>query len=107
MKKLWNQFSYAIILILLSFSFAIILSFQHGSEDQNDYLQVTVSEGDSLWKIAGQYSGQHSLSKAEFVNWVKRHNEKVDDQIYPGEKIVIPVSNKAPAATELASVSKQ
>ncbi|MCM2533306.1 LysM peptidoglycan-binding domain-containing protein [Neobacillus pocheonensis] len=105
MKKLWNQFSYAIILIVLSCSVALMISLHIESDDQNQYIKVTVSEGDSLWKISNQFSGQHSLSKDEFVSWVKKHNEIEDDQIFPGEEIVIPVSKKVSSLAEFASAA--
>lgn len=107
MKNLWNQYSYAIILLLVSCSIALILSFQHNSNDQDKYLKVTITEGDSLWKISNQYSGQHSLSNKEFVSWVKKHNKNVDDQIFPGEEIIIPVSTESSDTTELASAIEE
>jgi len=106
MKKLWKQYSYAITLIILSCTLAFVLSFKHHSDDQ--YLKVTISEGDTLWKISDQFEGQHSLSNKEFVSWVKKHNENIKDQIYPGEEIVIPVSKENSAnTTELASAPKE
>ncbi|GHH96674.1 cell division suppressor protein YneA [Neobacillus kokaensis] len=107
MKKLWNQYSYAIILILLSFSFAAIISFQNSPEESEQYLKITVSEGDSLWKLSKQYADQHSLSNEDFVNWVKLHNKNTEDKIYPGEEIIIPVSNKILSPGELASGPEQ
>jgi cell division protein YceG involved in septum cleavage len=104
MKKLWNKYSYAITLIILSCSLSFILSFQHNSNDQFEYLKVTITEGDSLWEISDQFSEQHSLSNKEFVAWIKKHNEIDEDQIYPGEEIIIPVSTKEVSSTqELAS----
>ncbi|MFB5194249.1 LysM peptidoglycan-binding domain-containing protein [Neobacillus sp. KR4-4] len=104
MKKLWNKYSYAIILIILSCSLSFILSFQHHSNDQDKYLKITISEGDSLWEISDQYSEQHSLSNQEFVSWIKKHNEIDEDLIFPGEEIIIPVSNEKGLTTqELAS----
>ncbi|NRD79058.1 LysM peptidoglycan-binding domain-containing protein [Bacillus sp. BRMEA1] len=103
MKKLWNQYSYAIILVLLSCSFAIILAVQNSANAQDKYVKVTVSQGDSLWKIAQQYSDQLSISNAEFVSWVKEHNSNIDDQIYPGDVITIPVSKDNSETPLLAS----
>jgi len=104
MKKLWNQYSYAITLILLSCLFAFILSFQHHSNEQDQFVKVTISEGDTLWGISNQYSTKHSLSNKEFVSWVKKHNENISDQIFPGEEIIIPVSKiTSSLTTELAS----
>ncbi|MEO2074817.1 MAG: LysM peptidoglycan-binding domain-containing protein [Bacillus sp. (in: firmicutes)] len=104
MKKIWNQYSYAITLILLSCSIAIILSFQNHSNDEDHYLKVTISEGDSLWDISNQYSTQHSFTNKQFVGWVKKHNKISNDQIFPGEEIIIPVSKEDSAnTTQLAS----
>lgn len=101
MKKLWKQYSYAITLIILSCSLAFLLSLQQESEDK--YVKVTISEGDSLWEIANQYSEQHSLSHKEFVSWVKKMNKNSSDQIFPGEEIIIPVRIDNQSTTELAS----
>ncbi|PLS04761.1 cell division suppressor protein YneA [Neobacillus cucumis] len=99
MKKLWNQYSYAITLIILSFTLAIVLSFKHHSDDR--YVKVTIEQGDTLWKISNQFKDQHSLTNKEFVSWVKKHNENASDQIFPGEEIVIPVSKKATQTTTI------
>lgn len=91
MEKLWNKYSYAILLLVISSSFAFILSIQNGNDVEDQYMKVTVSAGDSLWKISDQYSEQLSISKKEFVNWVKKHNN-IEEHIYPGDEIIIPVS---------------
>src|SRR4051812_16036898 len=103
MKKLWNQYCYPIILIVISCSLAFMLSLDFHPEGNKKYLKITVSEGDSLWEISKKYSKQHSLSNVEFVNWVKLHNEIMDEQIFPGEKLVIPVSKTVSTLTEVAS----
>jgi cell division protein YceG involved in septum cleavage len=100
MKTLWNKYSYAITLILLSCSLAIMFSIHLNANTNDKYIKITVSEGDSLWKISDQFSGQHSLSNEEFVSWVKLHNQLDEDKIYPGEQIVIPVNKKANTDTD-------
>ncbi|MBO0962732.1 LysM peptidoglycan-binding domain-containing protein [Neobacillus sp. MM2021_6] len=108
MKKLWNKYSYAITLIILSCSLTFILSFQHHINDSDQYVKITISEGDSLWKISNQYSSQHSLSNDEFISWIKKHNENISDQIFPGEEIIIPVSKRtSTSGTELASAPQE
>jgi cell division protein YceG involved in septum cleavage len=104
MKKMWNQYSYAITLILLSCSLALILSVKQHSNSEDQYIKVTISEGDSLWNISNEYSDQHSLTNKEFVGWVKKHNKGLKEQLLPGEEIVIPVSKDDSTFTaELAS----
>jgi hypothetical protein len=105
MKKLWNQYSYAIILLVLSCSIAIIISIHNNDKDK--YLKITVSDGDSLWKISEQFSNQHSLSGNQFISWVKKHNEINGDQIFPGEKIIIPVNKETPSSIEFASAPEK
>ncbi|MDN3014650.1 LysM peptidoglycan-binding domain-containing protein [Paenibacillus sp. BSR1-1] len=107
MKKIWNQYSFAIILMFISCSFALILSIQSNSNEKDNFIKVTVSEGDSLWELSDQYAGQHSLSNKEFVSWVKKHNKNVGDQIFPGDKILIPVNNEAPDTTQFASAIEE
>ncbi|MCM3765604.1 LysM peptidoglycan-binding domain-containing protein [Neobacillus niacini] len=103
MRKLWNQYSYAIILLILSCAAAVIISSQGNSDVEEEYIKVTVSEGDSLWGLSKEYASMHSLTNKEFVNWVKKHNKNVDEKIFPGEEIVIPVSVNEPSLTQFAS----
>lgn len=105
MKKILNQYSYAILLIVLSCSLAFLLSLRFDSSEEEKYIKITISEGDSLWKISDQYSEQHSLTNNDFVRWVKQHNEIDGDQIFPGDEIIIPVNHDAPFPTELASAA--
>ncbi|MBY0120595.1 LysM peptidoglycan-binding domain-containing protein [Bacillus sp. S/N-304-OC-R1] len=105
MKKLWNQYSYAIILFVLSFLSAFILIFQLGESENNSYIKITVNEGDTLWQIAEDFSDKHNLSADEFVTWVERNNGIASGRIYPGDELVIPVveQHEANLHTELAS----
>ncbi|WP_462409343.1 cell division suppressor protein YneA [Neobacillus sp. Marseille-QA0830] len=108
MKKIWIQYSYAIILLFISCAFALIYTIQHSPDtNQDPYTKITVSEGDSLWKISQAYAGQHSMSNKEFVNWVKKHNKQIDDNIYPGEEIIIPVNSEVGTVTEYAGAVEE
>jgi LysM repeat protein len=103
MRKLWNQYSYAIILLFLSCAAAVVISFQDSSKVEEDYIKITITEGDSLWSLSKEYASMHSLSNKEFVNWVKKHNKDLDEKIYPGEEIVIPISADESSLTQFAS----
>jgi hypothetical protein len=93
LKKMWNQYSYAIILVVLSCITAFVLTFIYDGSNKEEFKKVTVSDGDSLWEMADEYAVQHELSPQEFVKWVKRHNEIDGDRIFPGDELVIPVLN--------------
>ncbi|WP_449622129.1 cell division suppressor protein YneA [Robertmurraya sp. Marseille-Q9965] len=90
MKKIWNRYSYAIILILLSFSLALIFAQKSESTINEEFISITVEEGDSLWELSKAYADDHQLSSKQFINWVKKTNE-IDDNINVGDSIIIPV----------------
>ncbi|QED47639.1 cell division suppressor protein YneA [Cytobacillus dafuensis] len=105
MKKLWNLYSYAIILFVLSFITALILIVQLGGPGKSEYIKITVNEGDSLWQIAEDFSDEHTLTVKEFVVWVEQNNGISSGRIFPGDELVIPVvqDNSVRKQTELAS----
>lgn len=104
MKKLWKKYSYAIILFVLSFSTALIIIIQLGDSENINYIKVTVNEGDTLWRIAEDFSQKHDLTAPEFVNWVERNNGIAGGRIFPGDELVIPVlDHVSKGHTELAS----
>ncbi|MGD6877263.1 cell division suppressor protein YneA [Bacillus infantis] len=91
MKKLWNQYSYAIILIVLSFGAALLLAGYDKIFGEEDYIKVTVDEGDTLWGLSQQFSDKHKLSAEDFVMWVEEENGIAGSAIQAGEQIMIPV----------------
>jgi hypothetical protein len=105
MKKIWEKYSYAILLFILSCSLAFILSLRFNTDVDEKFMTITVSEGDSLWNISIEYAEQHSFTNTEFISWVKQHNGMEGDNIYPGDEIVIPVDYETGSVTELASAA--
>lgn len=103
MKKIWNQYSYAIILILLSFGISFIFSAQTNKSTNDEYLSIEVAEGDSLWHLSQKYREDHNLSQQQFIKWVKKTNG-IEDTIYAGDTLVIPVMKENSYITEVASL---
>ncbi|KAB2335530.1 cell division suppressor protein YneA [Bacillus mesophilum] len=104
MKKLWNSYCYAIILVFLSITGSLILSFQLEDQEDDQYMMVTVNENDSLWGIAEQFAEEHHFSTAEFVQWMETHNGITNGKIHPGDTVSIPVkADEDQYITELAS----
>ncbi|WP_257391452.1 cell division suppressor protein YneA [Cytobacillus gottheilii] len=104
MKKLWNSYCYAIILVFLSIVGSLILSIHLDDQDSNQYLVVTVNENDSLWGIAERFADEHKYSTAEFVQWMENQNGIINGEIHPGDIVSIPVkADEAAHITELAS----
>lgn len=103
MKQLWNKHSYTIVLIGLSLMTALIYTgFSSNTSDQ--YITVTVEEGESVWEIAEQFANDHSLSPKQFVHWVQEKNGINGDIVHPGDQLLIPVKIHELEYTELASL---
>lgn len=103
MKKIWSTYSYTILFLLVSCVTALIISLKTDIHDE-EFVKITVTEGDTIWEIAEQYTKDSNLSKEQFVNWVLTQNERDEKQLYPGEELVIPVKNISSSKdTELAS----
>lgn len=92
MGKLWRKNSYAIILVVFSFVGVLMLSNMSPSSSE-DYIKITVSQGETLWEIADKFSDQHDFSIPEFVEWVEMHNGISGDLIIAGDELMIPVEN--------------
>jgi hypothetical protein len=86
-QKLVHYVTFSILSLML------IGSFLYATKPINkeDYIEITVSTGDTLWELAEKYSGSHNLSTHEFIEWVIDVNRLTNEQIIAGEKIVIPV----------------
>lgn len=89
MKKLWENNSYAIILLAVSLIFTVVLKAQLNDEDT--YITVKVEDGQSLWEIAETFAEEHNLSENEFISWVEKENGIVGERIFPGDELMIPV----------------
>lgn len=89
MRKLWKNYSYVIIFISLSILLTFIWA-NHPTTNADEYVTITINEGDTLWSIGEKFAEEHGLTIDEFINWVKRTNQ-IDVMIYVGETIVIPI----------------
>ncbi|WP_394231853.1 LysM peptidoglycan-binding domain-containing protein [Niallia oryzisoli] len=90
MKKLWRNYSYAIILVVLCMVSLVIIKINLPSSHEN-YMTITVSSGESLWEISQKYEEQHGLSELEFVKWVEQYNGISGDHIFTGDHLIIPI----------------
>ncbi|SHR10660.1 Cell division suppressor protein YneA [Mycobacteroides abscessus subsp. abscessus] len=103
MKTLWNKYSYAIILVILSILASIILVISSGESVEEKYMSVTINEGETLWDLCQNYADKHALSETEFVSWVEEINDINGNVLLVGDEIYIPVELNDSAVTELAS----
>ena len=89
MKKIWKNYSYAIILILLSLMASLVIKINLPSSDQ--YKTITVMDGESLWEISQKYKSEHGLTEKQFIKWVETYNGISGDRIVSGSDLVLPI----------------
>lgn len=90
MKKIWQNNSYTILLIATSLIVSLV--FASGLKSGNeDYITITIQSGESLWKIADDFSDDHNLTNQEFVVWVEKENGITGGKIYAGDELIIPI----------------
>lgn len=90
MKRLWNNYSYSIVFIILSFIGIIALQFNLPDSNEQ-YSVITVQKGDTLWELSQTYKSEHGLTEKEFIHWVERNNGISGDSILSGDQLIIPV----------------
>jgi LysM repeat protein len=93
MLQLWKNYSYAIILVILSFILGLIMIFQL-EDHSKSYQQIIVSKGQSLWEIADMYKKENEMTQTDFIKWVQDKNQLRTTNIRQGQTIVIPVKVK-------------
>lgn len=105
MKKIWRNYSYGILLFAVSILFSLVAKV-HLNHTDEDYLTITIKDGQSLWQIAEVFADEHHLSENEFVSWVEQENGIDGEKIFPGDELVIPVSVEKNTLTLLAGADK-
>ena len=90
MKKLWTLHSYTIFLIVGIFVLISTLLFTNIDQPIDDYQQITVKKGDTVWDMAERFVDTE-MTQTEFVSWVQENNDLHINQLKEGQTIIIPV----------------
>lgn len=89
------------ILFLLTFSlFFYLLTelvFASSVQAPAPVKEVTVREGDSIWKLAIRYQETAKMDVTELVQAIKEVNDLKSVVIYPGQTLVIPLADETAA----------
>jgi LysM repeat protein len=103
---MWRNYSYTIILVVFSL-LAICFVKINVSSSPDQYITITVMEGESLWGISEKYEDNHGLSKEQFVKWVEKHNGISGDVIFAGEDLVIPIKMKSMETMDVQNLASK
>ncbi|MDQ0178432.1 cell division suppressor protein YneA [Bacillus chungangensis] len=91
MFNLWRKYSYAIIFMAISFFSGVYFIFHIEPEAAEMKQYIVVEEGDNLLSLAAQYTEDNQMTIEEFIEWVQRENQLLNDQIAAGDNLIIPV----------------
>ena len=53
-----------------------------------EYIDYTISKGETLWSIAGEYKGKNEDIR-QYIYDIKKLNNMTDSTVYPGQVIKI------------------
>lgn len=87
-KTSWSYIIVFAVLLILTF---FVLSTSIASAKPEQYVKITIEEGDTLWGISESYGEQSDLSRSNFINWTIERNHIQVRKLIPGQSIIIPV----------------
>ena len=76
--------------VLLGVAVAFIAYIYITDEKIEQYEQITIAHGETLWSLADEYRGK--MSKQDWVAFVKKENHLFDGLLQAGQTITIPVA---------------
>ncbi len=82
-----------LILIGMIVTFCIISFVRYGDTSQNNFVEITISHGDTLWEIAQQYN-YNNIDTNAFIAQVKDMNHLNGKILKVGDQLRIPIFNK-------------
>lgn len=89
MNFIWEKYSYVIILLIVTLAMGLYFIFSTNS-NSDEYVIITVKDGDSLWSISEKYAHNIGVSTEEFVRILERENQLTHNLLKSGEQLVIP-----------------
>ncbi|WP_019242189.1 MULTISPECIES: cell division suppressor protein YneA [Bacillus] len=90
MKHFIVRNSFSLILIGLFLLFSITSLYKFGSDNSSNYVEITVSQGDTLWNIAEKYK-DNNIGTPKFIAIIEKVNNLNGEVLKAGDVLVIPV----------------
>ena len=93
MNKTFEGLTFYFLFFILLIGLTITVTITMKSENTNDYMVVTIEEGDTIWKLREDLSDYHNLSFTDFVKWIEKNNQVNVEYIKPGHELIIPIKD--------------
>ena len=78
------------VALLLGVTIAFVAYLYITDEKIEQYEQITIEHGDTLWSLAEQYRGK--MSTQDWIAFVKKENHLFNQVLTTGETILIPIA---------------
>lgn len=89
-----ESLSYILAFFVVLLAITVGITYTNKTDSLENYHQVEIKEGDSLWTIADQFQENKNISKQEFVKWVQEKNNLYSTTIKPGDIVFVPVQKE-------------
>ncbi|MFC4323343.1 cell division suppressor protein YneA [Litchfieldia salsa] len=94
MKLSLQGLTYYILFFILVMGFTFALTTNASGENEINYISITLSEGDSLWKVNEAFKEYHQLEFFEFVSWIENKNKVRSESLKPGDQLILPIKKE-------------
>ncbi|CAM4015363.1 cell division suppressor protein YneA [Lederbergia lenta] len=89
MNLIWKKYSFIIILFIITLGMGLYFIFNTNS-NSDEYVIITVKDGESLWSISEKYAHSLGVSTGEFVKILEKENQLTHKLLKSGEQLMIP-----------------
>jgi hypothetical protein len=94
MKVNLMNLSFYIVFIMSILTVFIFACLNSENRINNDYVQIQLSNGDTLWEVSEKFASQHGLDTYEFIKWVEDKNNINGNRLLTGQILYIPVKKE-------------
>ena len=89
-KKRFVFFISVVLMIILLIGSFTMSAFSSEGLNQDNFENIRVEQGDTLWSIAKLYAGNHTDVREVIYN-IQKENDLISSVIHPGQELKIPI----------------
>jgi cell division protein YceG involved in septum cleavage len=96
-KRKKSGWSYVLVLVITIAFFAtnVYMDYKNKAYASNEFVQVEVNYGDTIWDFSKIYKEQHDLSTKEFIKRVEKLNNMDANHLEEGQIILLPITKNS------------
>ncbi|WP_193768966.1 cell division suppressor protein YneA [Metasolibacillus meyeri] len=87
------------IAVFVTFTVFVISVLVITDENIEQYEEIIITHGDTLWSLADQYRGK--MSTEQWIGFVKTTNYLPNEKLVSGQQLLVPVEKRSIAAYQM------